>query len=131
MNDKVIIEFAKWITGHDEQTIIQMYDDWASSPARQAIQMQAQVKVQKCEQKFEDFRDIILAKEKEGKIIISTFDGLVEGNLDDIIDQPTEGLLYDLNRNRETILTYIYDQKWINDFACMKVIEKLKALLSA
>ena len=63
MNDKVIIEFAKWITGHDEQTIIQMYDDWASSPARQAIQMQAQVKVQKCEQKFEDFRDIILAKE--------------------------------------------------------------------
>ena len=22
------IEFAKWLTGHDEKTIIQMYNDW-------------------------------------------------------------------------------------------------------
>jgi hypothetical protein len=38
MNKKVIIEFAEWLTGHDEETIIQVYDDWTSSPARQTIQ---------------------------------------------------------------------------------------------
>ena len=86
--------------------------------------------LQKCDRKFENFRDEILAKEKEGKIVIATWEGFMEADLDKIIDQPTEGLLYDLNRDRATILTYIEDKKWVNDFACMKVIEKLKALLS-
>ena len=76
--------------------------------------------------KFENFRDYILEKEKEGKVIIATFEGFAEADLDEIIKQPTEGLLYDLNRDRATILTFIEDKKWVNDFACMKVIEKLK-----
>lgn len=77
---------------------------------------------------FENFRDMVLAKEKEGKIVILTFDGVAEMSLDDVIKQPTEGLLYDLNRDRATILTYIGDKKWVNDYACMLVIEKLHSL---
>ena len=79
----------------------------------------------------ENFRDLVLEKEKQGKVVIATIDGYLEIDLDEIIKQPTEGLLYDLNRDRATILTFIDDRKWVNDFACMKVIEKLKAELEA
>ena len=78
------------------------------------------------EKAFEDIKDIVLKAEKENKIVIFTIDGLQSIDLDEVIKQPTEGLLYDLNRDRMTILTWIDDKKWINDFACMKVIEKLK-----
>jgi hypothetical protein len=83
----------------------------------------------KHEKKFENFRDYVLEKEKEGKIVIATFDGFTEDDLDEIIKQPIDGLLYDLNRDRATILTFIEDKKWVNDFACMKVIAKLKACI--
>jgi hypothetical protein len=94
--------------------------------------LDARVMLQKgeIEQKYKDFRDYILEKEKEGKIVVNTEFGLGEISLDEIVKQHTEGLLYDLNRDRCTILTFIEDEKWVNDFACMKVIEKLKALLS-
>lgn len=81
------------------------------------------------ETKFENFRDYVLAKEKEGVIVIATFEGFAEIKLDDVIHQLTDGLLYDLNRDRATILTFIEDKKWVNDFACMKVIVRLKELL--
>ena len=29
--------------------------------------------------------------------------------------------------NKATILAWINDEKWVNDFACIKVVEKLKA----
>ena len=78
---------------------------------------------------FEKFRDLVLEKEKQGKVVITTVEGYVEIGLDEIIKQPTEGLLYDLNRDRATILSWIDDRKWVNDFACMKVIERLKAII--
>jgi len=78
---------------------------------------------------FEKFRDFVLEKEKQGKVVIATVDGYAEIDLDEIIKQPIEGLLYDLNRDKVTILAYIDDKKWVNDFACMKVIEKLKSIV--
>jgi len=80
----------------------------------------------KVEEKFERFKDAVLEREKEGKIVIMTWDGVKEVNIDDVIKQPTEGLLYDLNRDKVTILSYIEDPKWVNDYACMLVIKKLK-----
>lgn len=74
----------------------------------------------------EKFRDLVLRKEKEGKVILMGFEGPMEANLEDIIKQPTEGLLYDLNRDRVTVLTFIEDIKWVNDFAVGLVIAKLK-----
>ena len=46
--------------------------------------------------------------------------------LADFIDNPTDEILYDLNRDEATILSFINDKKWINDFAAAKVIRALK-----
>jgi len=71
-------------------------------------------------------KDKILQKAEEGKVVLATIEGLMEADLDEFIKQPTEGLLYDLNRDRITVLTLMDDPKWINDFAVMQVITKLK-----
>ena len=75
---------------------------------------------------MEDLKDLILKKEKEGKVVFMTHEGPMEADLEKFIKQPTEGLLYDLNRDRTTVLTFIEDPKWINDFAVGLVITKLK-----
>ena len=69
--------------------------------------------------------ELIREKEKEGKICVRTIEGLEAIDLNEVIKQPTEGLLYDLNRDKATILT-LMDDKWINDYACALVIERLK-----
>lgn len=79
--------------------------------------------------KFENFRDMVLEKEKEGKVVIAAFEGFREIDINDLVNQPVDGILYDLNRNGETILTFIEDIKWVNDYACNLVIKKLKSLL--
>ena len=74
-------------------------------------------------------RDFLLQKEKEGKVVFMTHEGPMEAPLEDFIKQPTEGLLYDLNRDRVTVLSIIGtdgDAKWVNDFAVGLVISKLK-----
>jgi len=73
-----------------------------------------------------EFRDLVLQKEKEGKIVFMTIEGPVEANLEEFIKQPAEGLLYDLNRDRVTVLTFLDDEKWVNDYAVGLVIAKLK-----
>ena len=75
---------------------------------------------------MEKLRELVLQKEKEGKVVIMTWEGPREADLEEIIKQPTEGLLYDLNRDRITVLTLIDDPKWVNDFAVGLVIKKLK-----
>ncbi len=74
----------------------------------------------------EELKDWILKKEEEGKIVFQTTEGFAEVGIEEFIKQPTEGLLYDLNRNREVVLTFIDDPKWVNDYAVSLVIKKLK-----
>ena len=78
---------------------------------------------------FEDLKKYILSQEKQGRIVIMTIEGFAETNLDEIVKQHADGLLYDLNRDKATILTFIEDKKWVNDYACMLVIKKLKQKL--
>ena len=78
---------------------------------------------------FKKLRDYILQKEKEGKVVLTTIEGLVEVNLNDFIEQPAHGILYDLNRDKATVLTFIDDPKWVNDYAVGLVITKLKSLI--
>jgi len=81
------------------------------------------------ENKFENFRDMVLEKSKEGKVVLMGTEGVMEMRLDDLINQPLSGLLYDLNRDSPTVLTFIEDPKWVNDYAVFLVIGKLKSLL--
>ena len=78
----------------------------------------------------EKFRDEILRLAKENKVVVMTFEGSMVMDLDEMIDnQPVDGLLYDLNRDGATILTMIDDPKWVNDYAVMLVIKRLKQRL--
>ena len=72
-------------------------------------------------------KDLILEEEKKGNVVINTAEGLMKVNLNELIKQPVDGLLYDLNRDECTILTFIDNPKWVNDYACAKVIRALKA----
>lgn len=85
------------------------------------------------EDKNKSIKEMVIEKEKEGKVVLATWDGLMEADLESIIKQPTEGLLYDLNRDKATVLTFISDEnkveKWVNDYACGLVIAKLKEII--
>ena len=78
----------------------------------------------------ESLGDLLLRKEKEGKVItVDCEGGLQETDLNEFITQPTEGILYDLNRDKVTCLTWLNMDKarlWINNYAVAVVIEKLK-----
>lgn len=81
------------------------------------------------EEERQKLKNLILEKAKQGKVVFSTFDGLAVVDLDKFIEQPAEGILYDLNRLPEVVFTWIDDPKWINDYAVSLVITKLKDLL--
>lgn len=73
-----------------------------------------------------DIKNIILNEYEKGNIVIAGFDGLQVCKLEDFIKQPTIGMLYDLNRSEEVLLSFIDDPKWVNDYAVCKVITALK-----
>ncbi|GAG64933.1 unnamed protein product, partial [marine sediment metagenome] len=50
-------------------------------------------------------KKVILKKEKEGKVVFETLNGLMTIDLEDFIKQPAKGILYDLNKDRVTILS--------------------------
>ena len=74
-----------------------------------------------------ELKDKILEEYKKGNIIVASAFGLEGYKLSEFIKQPTEGLLYDLNRNETVVLTFIDDPKWVNDYAVCKVITALKS----
>jgi hypothetical protein len=76
--------------------------------------------------KYKSFRDMILEEYEKGNVVFATVEGYATCPIEKFIKQPIEGILYDLNRYEATVLTWIKDQKWVNDFAVAKVIRKLK-----
>lgn len=78
-----------------------------------------------------EIRDLILEESKKGNVVFMGIEGPMIADLNDFINQPTDGILYDLNRLPEVVLTYIDDPKWINDYAVYLVISKLKSLLES
>ena len=76
-----------------------------------------------------ELRDIILEEEKKGNVVFWTIDTLSAAPLDEFVSQSTQGLLYDLNRSPETILTFLDGPKWVNDYAVYQVIKRLKEML--
>ena len=70
--------------------------------------------------------DLIKQELEKGKVVYRDIDGLHSVSLEDFVNQPADGILYDLNRNEAVILQFIDDPKWVNDFACAQVIRYLK-----
>jgi hypothetical protein len=70
--------------------------------------------------------EMIRQQGREGNVVVKTLEGLGVIKVSDIIKQPTDGLLYDLNRLPEVVVTFAEDPKWINDYAVYMVIKELK-----
>ena len=68
----------------------------------------------------------ILSLQTESKIAFMTIDGLQGGPIEDFVNQPIEGQLYDLNRDRATLYAMANENKnkrWINDLALVYLYE--------
>lgn len=70
-----------------------------------------------------ELRDKILEEYKNGKICYRTIEGVFSAKIEDFVKQPLEGMLYDLNRDRATILSFLDDPKWTNDLALTALLE--------
>lgn len=75
---------------------------------------------------FESFRDVILKQYSNNKIAVMTIAGAQVCDFEKFINQPAEGILYDLNILEENVLSEIEDQRWVNRYATCKVIRALK-----
>lgn len=74
----------------------------------------------------EELRDRILSERDAGNIVLHTLPGEFQIiKLNEFVEQPDSGMLYDLNRLEEISLTFLDDPKWVNDFAVALVIRKL------
>lgn len=62
---------------------------------------------------------------EEGKVLFNTCEGLKEAKIEDLVNQPTEGLLYDLNRDTATVLTIFDEQKLMNELAAINILKFL------
>lgn len=73
-------------------------------------------------------RELIEREEKKGRIVFMTVEGPMSADMEKFLKQPTEGILYDLNRDRVTVLHFLEqgDPRWVNDYAVGLVIGKLK-----
>jgi len=69
------------------------------------------------------FRDKVLEDWDKGNLVYADIEGLKSVKFEDFIKQPLDGMLYDINRDTATILTFIEDPKWVNDFALTKLLE--------
>ena len=73
-------------------------------------------------------KDIIEAQRKafdEGCVLFNTCEGVVKMKLKDIVNQPTDGLLYELNRDEATVTTIFDEQKLMNELATINVLKFL------
>lgn len=70
-----------------------------------------------------EFYDLVTSKWKEGKVVWMSEEGPLVMDFDKWVKQPLEGLLYDLNRDLAVVLTFIDDQKWVNDYATVRLLQ--------
>lgn len=81
--------------------------------------------------------DTIRKASENGRVALMTIDGLVTYDIDELISQPTEGLLYDLNRDLATTSTLLLagaelpTLRLVNDYATALVIKRLKEKLES
>lgn len=73
-----------------------------------------------------ELKDEILKMSNQGCVSYQTIDGVFTTFIKDFVSQPSEGILYDLNRNTTSVLSDTNDPRWINDLAVSQVITYLK-----
>lgn len=76
-------------------------------------------------------KELVLEEYKKGNVVVLGIEGLQVAPIKEIIKQPIDGLLYDLNRCEEVILTFINEPKWVNDYALVQVLREFKKQLDS
>ncbi len=76
---------------------------------------------------FEEIYKIVKENEDKGRVTVMGIDGLKSVLVEELVKQSTEGLLYDLNRDKVTTLTLGKEGnvRWVNDYAMAVVVEYL------
>ncbi len=59
---------------------------------------------------MDEMKNKILEEYKRGNIVFLSFEGLNTANIKEFMNQPVKGLLYDLNRDEATVLTFIENE---------------------
>ena len=80
------------------------------------------------EKNNQEYVELIEEQRAKGNIAFMTIDGLKGSTIDNIINQPIEGILYDLNRDYATIITLAKNSKnlrWINDLALSDLFKEI------
>jgi len=75
------------------------------------------------QKEIETIRDKVLSEWDKGNLVFADTEGLKSIKFEEFIKQPLDGMLYDINRDTATILTFLDDPKWVNDFALTKLLE--------
>ncbi len=65
----------------------------------------------------------ILEEYDKGNICYRTIEGVFSQKIENFTKQPLEGMLYDIERDRATVMTFLDDPKWTNDFALTMLLE--------
>lgn len=75
--------------------------------------------------KDDELREMVLAARKEGKVCMWVLPNQMQvAPVDEFVRQPADGILYDLNRLEECVLSD-GGIRWVNDVAVALVIRKL------
>ncbi len=74
----------------------------------------------------EELIELLTRNAQVGKVTFENEVGLMSAPIDKFIEQSADGMLYDLNRDEATCLTFIDKPTWINNYACAVVIKALK-----
>lgn len=78
----------------------------------------------------QEWLDKINEERKKGNVCFMAIDTLASMPLSEFIQQPADGILYDLNRSPEVVATWIKNNpKWVNDYAVGDTITYLKTIL--
>ena len=73
--------------------------------------------------------EIVLEERDKGNVVYLAIDTVLVAPVKEIIKQPADGLLWDLNRDEVTALTFMDEEDkihWVNNFAVALVIKELK-----
>ena len=78
--------------------------------------------------------EIVLEERRKGNVVYLCLDQVMVAPVKEIIKQPADGLLWDLNRDEATALSYMDEEgmiHWVNNFAVALVIRELKSEIEA
>ena len=84
------------------------------------------------EKQEKKWSEIVREEQGKGNVVYLCVDEVLSAPVKEIIKQPAEGLLWDLNRDEVTALTLMDKEgmiHWVNNFAVALVIKELKRQL--